>query len=45
MTTTWLTTMKPTFTNEWLAISAKEAHQVSTFWIILCYNDLVEYLF
>jgi hypothetical protein len=28
MTTTWLTTMKPTFTNEWLALPPKEAHQV-----------------
>ncbi len=26
--TTWLTTMKPTFTNEWLALPPKEAHQV-----------------
>src|SRR5437016_2245978 len=28
MTTTWLTTMKPSFTNEWLALPPKEAHQV-----------------
>lgn len=28
MTTTWLTTMKPTFTNEWLALPPKESHQI-----------------
>ena len=33
--------MKPTFTNEWLVLLAKEAHQNSTFWNILWYNGLV----
>src|SRR2546421_3375359 len=28
MATIWLTTMKPGFTNEWLALPPKEAHQV-----------------
>src|SRR5438876_12459328 len=28
MTITWLTTMKPTFTTEWLALPPKESHQV-----------------
>jgi hypothetical protein len=28
MATAWLTTMKPTFTNDWLALPPKEAHQV-----------------
>jgi superfamily I DNA/RNA helicase len=28
MVTIWLTIMKPTFTNEWLALSSKEVHQV-----------------
>ena len=28
MATTRLTTMKPTFTNDWLALPPKEAHQV-----------------
>src|SRR3989442_14243045 len=28
MATTWLTTMKPSFTNEWLALPPKETHQV-----------------
>src|SRR5229473_4656338 len=28
MSTTWLTTMKPSFQTEWLALSPKEIHQV-----------------
>jgi mRNA-degrading endonuclease RelE of RelBE toxin-antitoxin system len=28
MTTPWLTTMKPTFQTEWLALPAKEGHQI-----------------